>query len=82
MEFRSVAEVKEAERLSKVQRLGFTHLLRSKVASPKDMILLQGARAAAAERSEAFNTMLRDRAVNRPFNDGAIYFKRIRCNRA
>jgi hypothetical protein len=29
---------------------------------------------AAAERSEAFDVMLRDRDVNRLFNDGALYF--------
>ena len=77
MEFHSIVEVKEAERQSKLQRLGFTHLLRvdeSKVTSPKDLTLLHRVRAAAAERSEAFDAMLRDHEVNRLFNDGALYF--------
>ena len=32
-------------------------------------------RTAAAEGSEAFDTMLRDRDMNRLFNDGALYFE-------
>jgi hypothetical protein len=39
-------------------------------------MLLHRVRAAAAEGSETFDEMLRDRDVNRPFNDGALYFER------
>ena len=63
MELHSVVEVKEAERQAKLQRLGFAHLIRvdeTKVTSPKDLMLLHRVRAAAAERSEAFDVMLRD----------------------
>jgi len=80
MEFHSVVEAKEAERQSKLQRLGFAHLIRvdeSKITSPKDMMLLRGIRAAAAEQSPAFDSMLSDMDVNRLFNDGALYFERV-----
>lgn len=79
MEFHSMIETKEAERIVKQQRLDAGRWLRvdeSKVASPKDIMLLHRVKAAAAERSEIFDTMLRDRDVNRLFNDGAIYFER------
>ena len=79
MEFHSIVEVKEAERQAKLQRLGFAHLLRvdeSKVTSPKDLMLLHRVRAAAAERSAAFDAMLHDHEVNRLFNEGAIYIER------
>ena len=74
-----MADVREAERLAKQQRLDFARLVRvdeSKVTSPKDMMLLHRVKAAAAERSEAFDTMLHDRDVNRLFSDGAWYFER------
>ena len=77
MEHHSVAEVKEAERLSKLQRLGFAHLIRideSKATSPKDIMYLHRVRAAAAERSEAFDA-IQDRDFNRLFNEGAIYIE-------
>jgi hypothetical protein len=79
MEFISLAEVREAERLSKAQRIAAGRWLRvdeSKAGSPKDMMLLHRVRAAAAERSEAFDAMLGDIDVNRLFNDGALYFER------
>ena len=72
-------EVKEAERLSKAQRIAAGRWLRvdeSKITSPKDMMLLHRARAAAADGSGAFDEMLRNRDVNRLFNDGALYFER------
>ena len=78
MEHHSVVEVKEAERQSKLQRLGFAHMIRvdeTKVTSPKDLMLLHRVRAAAAERSVAFDEMLQDRDVNRLFNDGALSFR-------
>ena len=79
MMFISLPEVREAERLSKVQRLAAGRWLRvdeTKVASPKDMMLLHRVRAAAAEHSVAFDEMLQDRDVNRLFNDCALYFER------
>ena len=81
MGFHSVHETKEAERLSKTQRIAAGRWLRvdeSKIASPKDMMLLHRVRAAAAEGSGVFDEMLRDRDVNRLFNDGALYFDRAR----
>jgi hypothetical protein len=72
-------EVKEAERLSKAQRIAAGRWLRvdeSEITSPKDMMLLHRVRAAAADGSGAFDEMLRNRDVNRLFNDGALYFER------
>ena len=72
-------EVREAERLSKAQRIAAGRWLRvdeSKVTSPKDIMLLHRVRAAAADSSGAFDEMLRDRDVNRLFNEGALYFER------
>jgi hypothetical protein len=48
----------------------------TKITGPKDLMLLHRVRAAAADRSDAFDSMLRDRDVNRLFNDGALYFER------
>jgi hypothetical protein len=67
MEFHSVVEVKEAERQAKLQRLGFAHLIRideTKATSPNDQMYLHRVRGAAAERSEAFDAMIRDREFN------------------
>lgn len=47
------------------------------ITSPKDMMLLDRVRAAAAEGSAALDEMLGDMDVNRLFNDGAIYIGRI-----
>ena len=74
-----MVEVKEAERQAKLQRLGFAHLLRvdeSKATSPNDQMYLHRVRAAAAERSETFDVMLRERDFNRLFNECAIYIER------
>ena len=60
-----MSDAKEAERQAKLQRLGFAHLM-----------LLHRVRAAAVERSEAFDAMLHDLEVNRLFNEGAIYIER------
>ena len=79
MEHHSVVEVKEAERQSKLQRLGFAHLIRvdeTKVTSPKDLMLLHRVRAVAAGRGEEFDVMLGDLDFNRLFNAGAIYIER------
>jgi hypothetical protein len=79
MEFHSVVEVKEAERRSKLQRLGFASLIRideTKATSPKDVMYLHRVRAAAAERSESLDTRLHDSDFNRLFSDGAIYIDR------
>jgi hypothetical protein len=78
MDFVSLPAAREAERLAKAQRIAAGRWLRvdeTKITSPKDMMLLHRARAAAAEGSEAFDAMLRDRDVNRLFNDGALYFE-------
>ena len=55
--FISMPEVREAERLSKAQRIAagrWVCIDESKISSPKDMMLLRGIRAAAAEQSAAF----------------------------
>ena len=78
MEFVSLPDAREAERFAKAQRIAAGRWLRvdeTKIASPKDTMLLHRVRAAAAEGSETFDTMLRDRDVNRLFNDGALYFE-------
>ena len=75
----SMSEVKEAERIAKVQRIAAGRWLRvdeSKATSPKDTMLLHRVRAAAAEGSGVFDEMLRDLDVNRLFNGGALYFDR------
>jgi len=79
MEFFSLPDAREAERLAKAQRIAAGRWLRvdeTKITSPKDTMLLHRVRAAAAERSDEFDAMLRDRDVNRLFNDGALYFER------
>jgi hypothetical protein len=40
-------------------------------------MLLHRVRAVAAERTEAFDAMLRDMDFNRLFNEGAIYIERL-----
>lgn len=80
MEFHSVAEVQEAERLCKVQRINNAKYLRfdeTKCATARDVMLLHRVRAAAADRADVFNVMLSDPEVNRLFNDGAIYIGRF-----
>jgi hypothetical protein len=79
MEYISMADVREAERQSRLQRLNNTHLLRfdeAKCATARDVMLLHRVRAAAAEKSDAFDKMLSDPEVNRLFNDGAISIER------
>jgi hypothetical protein len=79
MEFVSLPDARKAERIAKAQRIAAGRWLRvdeTKITSPKDTMLLHRVRAAAAEESEAFDGMLRDRDVNRLFNDGALYFER------
>ena len=74
----SVAEATEAERLCKAERMAAGRWLKvdeSRVRSPKDMMLVHRVRAVAAEQSAAFDEMLRDRDVNRLFNDGVFYFE-------
>jgi hypothetical protein len=53
--------------------------LYSHTKSPKAM-LLHRVRAAAAEKSDAFDVMLSDLDVNRLFNDGAILIRRLLVN--
>ena len=77
--FIPMSEAKEAERVAKAQRIAagrWLHVDESKIASPKDLMLLHRVRAAAAEGSGVFDEMLRDRDVNRLFNDGALSFDR------
>jgi hypothetical protein len=77
-----MSEAKEAERVAKAQRIAAGRWLlvdESKVTSPKDTMLLHRVRAAAAEGSGVFDEMLRDRDVNRLFNDGALFFERPRA---
>jgi hypothetical protein len=80
MEYISMADVREAERLSKVQRINNARYLKfdeTKCASARDVMLLHRVRAAAVERSDAFDVMLSDLDVNRLFNDGAISIERV-----
>ena len=77
MEFVSLPDAREAERNAKAQRTAAARWLRvdeTKISAPKDLMLLHRVRAAAADRSEAFDALLRDRDVNRLFNGGALYF--------
>jgi hypothetical protein len=79
MEYVSMPDVREAERLSKVQRLSIARYLKfdeTKCATARDVMLLHRVRAATAERSDAFDVMLGDLEVNRLFNDGAISIER------
>ena len=79
MEFVSLPAAREAEHNARAQRMAAGRWLRvdeTKISAPKDLMLLHRVRAAAADRSEAFDEMLRDRDVNRLFNDGALYFER------
>ncbi len=79
MEFYSIKDIAEAERLSKVQRQNNARFLRfdeTKCATARDVMLLHRVRAAAAERSDAFDKMIGDREANQLFNDGAIYIER------
>jgi hypothetical protein len=75
----SMAEAKEAERIAKQQRISAGRYLlvdERFVASASDQMLVRRIRAAAAEGSEAFDQLLRDRDVNRLFNSGALSFDR------
>ena len=79
MEFHSFVETKEAERQARLQRLGFAylwHVDETKAATPKDVMYLHRVRAAAADRSDAFDAMIREHEFNRLFNEGAIYIER------
>jgi len=79
MEYYSIKDIAEAERLCKVQRLNNAKFLRfdeTKCASARDVMLLHRYRAAAADRSDAFDKMVSDPDVNRLFCDGAIYVAR------
>ncbi|MBN9546951.1 MAG: hypothetical protein J0I19_15900 [Alphaproteobacteria bacterium] len=79
MEQISYKDALECERLSKAQRLSNAHYLRfdeTKAGSARDVMLLHRVRAAAAEKSDAFDRMLGEPEVNRLFNDGAIYIER------
>ena len=79
MEYISMPDVREAECLSKAQRLNNARYLKfaeTKCATARDVMLLHQVRAAAAERSDVFDVMLGGREVNQLFNDGAISVKR------
>jgi len=79
MNFISMADVREAERLSKRQRISNARFLRfdeTKCATARDVMLLHRVRAAAAERQDVFDVMISDPDVNRLFNDGAISIER------
>ena len=74
----SMPEVREAERLSKIQRIQagrWQRLDESKITSPKDLMLLHRVRAAAAEQSATFDAMLSNMDVSRLFNDGALWIE-------
>lgn len=79
MEFHSIPEIQEAERLSKVLRHNNARFLRfdeTKCATARDVMLLHRVRAAATDRADTFDKMIGDREVNQLFNDGAIYIER------
>jgi hypothetical protein len=76
----SMTEVIEAAKVAKARRIATSRWLRvdeTKGTSPKDVMLLHRVREAIGDGSGAFDEMLRDRDVNRPFNDGALYFERM-----
>lgn len=75
----SMTEAIDAEKAARGERIAagrFLQVDETKIASPKDMMLLHRVRAAAAEGSATFDGMLGDRDVNRLFNDGALSFAR------
>jgi len=79
MEFYSIKDIAEAERLSRVQRQHNARFLRfdeTKCATARDVMLLHRVRAAAAENSDTFDKILSEREVNQLFNDGAISIER------
>lgn len=79
MEFYSIKDIAEAERLSNVQRQNNARFLRfdeTKCATARDVMLLHRVRASVADRSDAFDKMIGDREVNQLFNDGAISIER------
>lgn len=81
MEYHSVTDVQEAERLSKVQRLNNAQFLRfdeTKCSSARDAMFLRQVRAAAAERSNLFDKLMSEPEANRLFCDGAIWVERGR----
>ena len=73
----SMQEAREAEREAKNQRLNAARWLQideSKAPSASEITTLRRIKAAAEERSDAFDRMLHDRDANRLFNLGAWYF--------
>lgn len=72
MEFISMSEVKDAERIAKAQRMAAGKWLQvdeTKITSPKDMMLLHRVRAAVVEGSATFGKRLREPDINRMFNE-------------
>jgi hypothetical protein len=75
----SAADARDAEREARRQRLSLAHLLRSdesKVTSPSDLMKVKRLMTAAAERSVAYDEILRELDTQRLFNAGALYFAR------
>lgn len=75
----SVAEAREAERISKAQRIRNGLMMRvneSLAGTPADMMTARRVYAAAQAQDQAFDAMLRDRDVNRLFNEGVLYLER------
>lgn len=79
MEFHSISDIQEAERLSKLQRINNAQFLgfdESKASSARGAMLLRQIKAAAAERSPLFDKLMSEPEANNLFRDGAIYINR------
>ena len=77
--FLSSADVREAERESRNQRLRLAHLLRgdeSKAPNSAEIMKVRRILAAAAERSVTYDTLLSEHGTQRLFNCGALWFAR------
>ena len=80
MDLISMSDARQAEREAKNQRLNAARWLQideAKAPSASDVMMLRRIKAAAEERSEAFDRMLEDRDANRLFNLGAWRFERV-----
>jgi hypothetical protein len=79
MNFISMAGSRDAEHEARKQRMGLAHLLRideTKASNSADIMILRRVKAAAADKSDTYDSLLSERDVNRLFNTGAIYFQR------
>lgn len=76
----TLAQVMEAERLCRVQRQSFAHLLRidpSKV-TPDELEICEKIKAAASGDQAKYEAILQHGQVGDFFATGALYFERIK----